>query len=365
MRSSLATLTFATFTLGMATAPAPTGSWERDPGCAYLDSASVHGLSESWASAVASGDVEAVTQLYSTDAILMGLQEPAVRIGQIEIAEHYSRLVPGKLTFRAENRVIESECSSAVETGIYALAVGLQSTALKAPPILVRYTVMYGYGGNAWKIIHHHMELEPNQSIPEVTPSGPIMTRLSTGSITPPSDDISLPPAAFFLPPSPPVIISPTLRLRLSTTRSETVVEPGAVASQPEPAVTAIDVPAAPAAVAAPRATSDNNAPTVAATTVPTAKVAGVAQGPSQLQVKPIPVVAGTAKRGLVDKVPSVVVTQRAVNAVGMPKPAQLGGPALRTANTKKKLPVPVPPGTATSDYKPGRWVDDRPVFDD
>ncbi len=411
MHKALVTLFCAAFGLGLAAAPPPTGSWEKDPACAHLDSTSVRRMSDSWAAAITAGDIEAVTQLYSKDAILMGLQEPAVRIGQTEIAEHYSRLLPGKLSFRTESRVIENECSPVLETGVYAVTLGVQSAALTAPPVKIRYTVMYGFTGDVWRIIHHHMELEPNQIMPEPVPTGPIVTRWSTGSITPRTNDITLPAAPFAVPQSPPVIILPTLRLLLSTSRPEPAAAPDLVTSPPAPSVAAIDAPpaqftvgsrppeiavapeigvakvefdnvevprsfamgvwprAAPdvsaplAVVAAPRETLAISAKALAALAETTAKIARLTQGPLPLQSNPTPAVAGYVKRAPSDHIPATVATKRPVGAALLAKPAPLGGPTRNPTKTKNKAQVPVPPEASSSDYKPGRWVDDRPVF--
>ena len=112
-------------------------------------------LFEEWNNALQTGDPSKVTKLYATNAILLPTVSNLVRHSHQEIEDyvvHFLAKGPVGLIDEANIRIIDN---LAINSGLYTFKFADESS------VQARFTFVYSYNGDVWKIIEHHSSRLP------------------------------------------------------------------------------------------------------------------------------------------------------------------------------------------------------------
>ena len=112
-------------------------------------------LFNAWNRALQSGDPERVTELYAPDAVLVPTLSNQIRHNHAEIHDyfvHFLRKGPTGIVNESNTRTFDQLL---INSGIYTFAVG-DGTSLQG-----RFTFVYRWNGERWRIIEHHSSLMP------------------------------------------------------------------------------------------------------------------------------------------------------------------------------------------------------------
>ena len=124
--------------------------------CAPISTGEVEGLFERWNAALASGDPDQVSALYSPDALLLPTLSPRPRTDPAGIRDYFSGFLAGGPQGRIDSRTIQLGCNEALDAGTYSFRFR------DGHQVQARYTFVYGFGPDGWQIVHHHSSLEPS-----------------------------------------------------------------------------------------------------------------------------------------------------------------------------------------------------------
>jgi uncharacterized protein (TIGR02246 family) len=136
-------------------------------GCTHLSSSAfnapwidskqeVAAVTEQWATAFSKGDVDALTSMYSQDAVIWGISSSSMRTDPSAIREYYARLLktfPGtRVTVREMNIRVYGD--SAVNSGLLTIHRVSHDAGSKATP--TRFSMVYVRRTGRWLIVDHH-----------------------------------------------------------------------------------------------------------------------------------------------------------------------------------------------------------------
>ena len=157
MRLAVIAISLAVLAAGLTLRPTHNGAEDRV--CEHPTSSVVRALYQTWETALRAGDVEALTALYSPDAILMGPGASSIRLGRSEIAAYYTVFVRHAPAARVIERVVRTDCGAANDIGLETVTFGPATNDRGTP---ARYSLSYALSDQRWLIVHHHQEmLEP------------------------------------------------------------------------------------------------------------------------------------------------------------------------------------------------------------
>jgi uncharacterized protein (TIGR02246 family) len=124
--------------------------------CHTLTRPQVEALFDRWNAALATGDPEQVTALYSKDALLLPTLSDVARTDPEGINDYFQGFLGHDPTGRIDQRVIHSDCNMAIDAGNYSFELDHKGW------VKARYTFVYAYDNGAWTIEHHHSSLLPS-----------------------------------------------------------------------------------------------------------------------------------------------------------------------------------------------------------
>ncbi len=115
-------------------------------------------LFDRWNEALATGDPDAVTSLYSSDAVLLPTVSNKMRRNHAEIRDYFE----GFLRKAPRGVVNESSVRDfgdlAIHSGIYTFELTTDGQTSEVP---CRFTFVYRNEGGEWTIIEHHSSAMP------------------------------------------------------------------------------------------------------------------------------------------------------------------------------------------------------------
>ncbi len=109
-----------------------------------------------WSAAYSANDVEAVTNSYWPDAILLGTKSPVISTGSDAIKKYFTDLKlagSGNKNSIQERHSIPLGKNAVVVTGFYEFT---RMQGGKPVPGPSRFTMLVTKRGNEWRIAHHH-----------------------------------------------------------------------------------------------------------------------------------------------------------------------------------------------------------------
>lgn len=117
-------------------------------------------LLDRWVAAFNANDPNAVTALYTPDAILLGTSSPVIAQGTEQIFDYFARLPKSGSQVRiSERHMLVLDDDAVVGTGFYEYEVVQGGRAFLAP---ARFTMVMVKHGNDWLIAHEHSSQRPN-----------------------------------------------------------------------------------------------------------------------------------------------------------------------------------------------------------
>lgn len=115
---------------------------------------------DQWVAAFNANDPNAVTALYTPDAILLGTSSPVLSQGTEQIFEYFARLPKSGGQVRiSERHMLVLDDNAVVGTGFYEYELMQDGHAFLAP---ARFTMVLVKRGGRWLIAHEHSSQRPN-----------------------------------------------------------------------------------------------------------------------------------------------------------------------------------------------------------
>ncbi|NRA43130.1 MAG: SgcJ/EcaC family oxidoreductase [Pseudomonadales bacterium] len=112
-------------------------------------------LFEQWNAALQTGDPKQVVSLYETNAILLPTVSNQVRHNHAEIEDYF-------VSFLAKGPVGKIDESNVRSFGDIAINSGVYTFSFKdGAQVQARFSYVYRWNGQAWKIIEHHSSAMP------------------------------------------------------------------------------------------------------------------------------------------------------------------------------------------------------------
>lgn len=121
-----------------------------------MQKAQILKLFERWNAALATGDPDAVTELYADDAILLPTVSNKVRHNHDEIRDYFVNFLekrPQGVIDEANVRLLSDEL--AINSGVYTFTFG------NGDSVTARFTYLYRRINGRWKIAEHHSSAMP------------------------------------------------------------------------------------------------------------------------------------------------------------------------------------------------------------
>jgi hypothetical protein len=146
--------------------------------CAPVDPELVDELFVHWADLVHQGNAEAVADLYAPEALLLPTLSARTRRSHAAITDYFDGFTARHPQAEVVERAVYPGCNQLVDAGLYRFRFEgsaepgvsdgqpVDGTVLEA-----RYTLVYGFNGEQWQLLHHHSSLLPSSvPVPAVDP---------------------------------------------------------------------------------------------------------------------------------------------------------------------------------------------------
>jgi len=127
--------------------------------CATLTEADVEGLFQRWNQALSSGNAETVASLYEPEALLLPTLSAANRSSPEAITDYFNAFLKRHPTGEVTSRQIVLGCNQTTDAGSYRFQLHQPEEQVNA-----RFTFVYRFDGQQWRIAHHHSSMEPQQA---------------------------------------------------------------------------------------------------------------------------------------------------------------------------------------------------------
>jgi len=120
----------------------------------------VEELFDAWNDALQTGDAKKVAAMYADDAVLLPTVSNLPRTTPAEIEDYFEHFLQKKPYGIIKQRNVKQGCNKITDAGIYDFEVvsGGKKTVVPA-----RYTFVYEYRNDEWKIVHHHSSMMPEK----------------------------------------------------------------------------------------------------------------------------------------------------------------------------------------------------------
>ena len=120
----------------------------------------VEDLFNQWNDALQTGNAKTVAQLYAEDAVLLPTVSNLPRTSPEEIEDYFKHFLEKKPYGIIKQRNVKKGCNKLTDAGIYDFEVESNG---KKETVPARYTFVYEYRNNQWKIVHHHSSMMPEK----------------------------------------------------------------------------------------------------------------------------------------------------------------------------------------------------------
>jgi uncharacterized protein (TIGR02246 family) len=116
-------------------------------------------LFDTWNETLATGDPEAVADLYAPDAVLLPTVSNTVRTDRAGIVDYFTGFLPSKPSAVIEQSVVTVlDADNAIDTGVYRFTMNKpEGTEI----VDARYTFVYEKRDGEWLIVNHHSSEMP------------------------------------------------------------------------------------------------------------------------------------------------------------------------------------------------------------
>ena len=146
-------LLFALVMVAVATA-----AQARSEVCQATSEKQIAALFDRWNSSLQTGDPKKVVANYAAKSILLPTVSNTPRLTAAQKLDYFEHFLQSKPFGTIDSRVIEIDCNSAVDAGLYTFKFG-DGSVVKA-----RFTYTYKWDGKQWLITSHHSSAMPEKS---------------------------------------------------------------------------------------------------------------------------------------------------------------------------------------------------------
>lgn len=151
-----ATLTVAFMMSGGAAAYAKTEA------CPDVTEKQVEGLFTKFNDAWATKDPAKVTSLFTSHPVLLATVSNEPRTTPAAVNDYFVSFLKGSPVGRIDTSTIEIDCQTASRVGTWTVTLKDAATNAKTE-VKARYSFLYRYEGNEWKIDHLHSSMMPQK----------------------------------------------------------------------------------------------------------------------------------------------------------------------------------------------------------
>ena len=124
--------------------------------CAPISESAVETLFDRWNQALGSGSPDVVAGLYGPGALLLPTLSATNRSDPETIADYFTAFLKRQPTGKVTSRQILLGCNQATDAGTYRFELHQPEEMVNA-----RFTFVYAFDGQQWRIVHHHSSLVP------------------------------------------------------------------------------------------------------------------------------------------------------------------------------------------------------------
>jgi uncharacterized protein (TIGR02246 family) len=140
-----------------AMAASPFQVLARSETCHAASEKDIAGLFDRWNASLATGDPKKVVANYATKSILLPTVSNQLRLTPAEREDYFVMFLTKKPQGKIDQRMIEIDCNSALDAGIYTFTFGDGSK------VQARYSYTYKWDGKQWLITSHHSSAMPEK----------------------------------------------------------------------------------------------------------------------------------------------------------------------------------------------------------
>ena len=122
-----------------------------NPACVTLKEPEAHQMFDAFNQALATQHPDKVARLFSTEALMIGLNAENPRSGYMDIRDYYVYFLTGQPQAHITQRQVHSGCNYVIDEGVLEWRFGADRSNKAA-----HYFMLHEYGPGGWRIAHYH-----------------------------------------------------------------------------------------------------------------------------------------------------------------------------------------------------------------
>jgi uncharacterized protein (TIGR02246 family) len=131
----------------------------RTEACKVSSEKEISALFDRWNLSLQTGDPHKVVENYAEHSILLPTVSNKPRLTAAEKEDYFHHFLENKPVGKIDSRIIQIDCNTAVDSGLYTFTFGTTGDQVKA-----RYTYTYKWDGKQWLITSHHSSAMPEKN---------------------------------------------------------------------------------------------------------------------------------------------------------------------------------------------------------
>ena len=141
-----------------STSPSTSQTSQPTEVCVAVSEQQIAALFDRWNNSLQTGDPHKVVANYAAPSILLATVSNKPRLSPEEKEEYFHHFLENKPNGRIDMRVIQVNCNTAVDAGLYTFTFAKTGVQVKA-----RYSYTYKWDGKQWLITSHHSSAMPEK----------------------------------------------------------------------------------------------------------------------------------------------------------------------------------------------------------
>ncbi len=141
-----------------STSPSTSQTSQATEVCVTASEQQIAALFDRWNSSLQTGDPHKVVANYAAQSILLATVSNKPRISAEEKEDYFHHFLENKPNGRIDTRVIQINCNTALDAGLYTFTFAKTGAQVKA-----RYSYTYKWDGKQWLITSHHSSAMPEK----------------------------------------------------------------------------------------------------------------------------------------------------------------------------------------------------------
>ncbi len=127
--------------------------------CKATSDKEIAALFDRWNQSLQTGDPHKVVANYADKSVLLPTVSNTPRLTPAQKEDYFHHFLEDKPSGVIDSRVIEIDCNTAIDSGLYTFTFAKTGAVVKA-----RYTYTYRWNGNKWLITSHHSSAMPEKN---------------------------------------------------------------------------------------------------------------------------------------------------------------------------------------------------------